>query len=98
MSQIKKSITWLKELLQHPIIKMALAMAFCNVLLIQVSKKGLHVELSNLIYAIPGFILIAREYVDSRKVDKKYTRPLFWILGMILITILILFYYYKFPK
>ena len=75
----------IKEYLKEPEIKIAWALGFTIILLAYVSKHILKVEFSYLNLAVPGFVALAFEGLyQSKKVDKKYLRPLYWNIGIIL--------------
>ena len=72
------------KLLKADEIKIAFGLGFCIILLAFVSKRILHIEMRGLYSAIPGLIAILWEVLRrGKKLDRKYTRPLYWNLAMI---------------
>ena len=88
-----KALTWTKELFQHHIIQMALALAFCTLLISIVSEKVLHIEVSNIAKFIPALFVTGFEFCNSQERLKKYAKIIYWIIAMIASAILVLVYY-----
>ena len=69
-------------------------MGFCIILLAFVSTRILHIELGKYSNAVPGLAFLLYEILHrGKKVDRKYLRPLYWNLGMIASTVIVLLWH-----
>ncbi|MDH3892435.1 MAG: Rab GDP-dissociation inhibitor [candidate division Zixibacteria bacterium] len=81
----------IKALLESDEIKIALGLGFCIILLAFAAKRILHVEIRYLYNAVPGLTALLWETLrQSKKVDPRYLRPLYWNAAMIISTLVVI--------
>lgn len=84
-------------------IQMSMALGFSIIILGHFSKRVLPVQIDSLILAIPGFFMVSYEVVKAMKKKTRFNHQIYWILGILISTTLIIAYYmvrysYKFHQ
>ena len=81
------------DFFQNPRIKMSFGLGFCILLIAIVFKKVIHETPTILIEATPGWVYMTWEVLNNKKnIDDKYKRPLWWIIGMIVASLLVIYF------
>jgi Na+/H+ antiporter NhaD/arsenite permease-like protein len=81
---------FLKDLIKSHHIQLALAVGISIIAMSYFSKKILDKPISNIMQAIPAFIIIAYEFLQAKKVNPKLLKPLYWVVAIFFVTILII--------
>lgn len=81
---------FLKDLIKSHHIQLALAVGISIIAMSYLSKRILDKQISNIIQAIPAFIIVAYEFLHSKKVNPKFLKPLYWVVAIFFVTILII--------
>jgi hypothetical protein len=85
----------IKKFFRHPEIQIALALGFSIIVLAYVSKRILHIEIRATYSAIPGMIAVLFETAHLGKLGKKFARPIYWIVAILLSTLIIILAHVK---
>ncbi len=80
----------IKEFRVHPHIQIALAVGLSIVTLAYFSKRVLPEPLSYLELALPPFLATIHELVANKRKAAWYSRPLYGILAILLVTVLVI--------
>jgi hypothetical protein len=84
----------IKDFFKHDEIKIALMLGFCIILLAYVSRRILHVEFSYLDHAMPGIVVLIFESLkQSKKIDPKYLRVLYWNLAILASALIVILFH-----
>lgn len=82
-----------KELIKSPHIQIALATGFSIIIMAYASKRLLPKPIGYLSLAIPAFIGTIYESLLNRYKDKKFCTSWYWVVAILIATVLIILYY-----
>lgn len=80
----------LTEVIKSPHIKVATATGLSIVILAYFSKKILNQPINNLELASAPFVAFIYELLLNKYQDSKFLKPVYWITGIFLITIIVI--------
>lgn len=97
--QMKYNQSMIKEFFRHPAIRLALTGGICIVVQAFFYKRIHHVEMSGIIFLLPGLIFGVygtltttdgkkKKETSKKGINPKYLRPLYWHSAIILTTII----------
>ena len=82
---IIKSLIFIKESFQHPIIQIALALGLGAVVQSHFYKNIYHIEVNKFFILLPGMFIAAYEFLRAKKKYKNYFKTIYLIIIILLI-------------
>jgi len=78
------------EIIKHEKIQLAFTLGCCIILLAYVSKRILHTEISAIVLAIPGFVVIAFESMRKLKNDNNRIKTIYGHIAILVSTLIVI--------
>jgi hypothetical protein len=85
-----KALRFIKEFFQSKHIRLALVAGASIISLAYVSKRVLAEPMDSIYFTFPALVVVAAEGAIGTKKKARYTRPVFWLILIALVTIAVI--------